>query len=555
MAFVPSLPLNRCGFKSTLKDYNLSSKTSTRTVVKPKQLKTIMTAKPSPTYKTAEYGTFSQSNSLPHCLLDNRVVIAGGGPAGLFTAISLHTLGVRQITVLERIQYNSPCDLQRSYVFGLSERGRKAMSKISGLLEHLLQSAPISKDYFRCEIDLTEAVPPAAMTMEMSKYGKNYTPATLFFRPTYMKSMFNFVQEHCSEVEIIDGVTIEDVTFSNDGGGISTIHYSRVGDAEKHCISTNALIACDGKNSPVVRALRLADQTIVRSPHGFEASYKKSRSSGKLARSLVVGRNIFDHIESVRKDLGTTCWTRARGVGCSMDILPMLEEDLQQYGGLSALISDEKDAPIWQLNSVEEAYCFFEKSFPALDVRKHISEDSLMSFILGRSVEFPFITLRPSMAAKVGDAGGVIIIGDASHAVPPDLGQGLNAAIEDVNVIAATAMEVGLHANFGDLAYQFHSNRIDDITSMAEMCSYVSFIGVSRLKRLENSIRSFLADTIPALFDQPFFFYLGLGYPYAQVKRRQRSTTYKIIFLLAVCAGVLIAILVQLAMIVVTFLS
>lgn len=514
-----------------------------------------MTTKTSPTYNTAEYGTFSQSSSLPHCLLDNRVVIAGGGPAGLFAAISLHTLGVRQITVLERIQYNSPCDLQRSYVFALSERGRIAKSKIPGLLEHVIQSSSTPKNYFRSEIDLSQPVPPAAMTMEMSKYAKNFTPATMFFRPTYMKSMLSFVQEHCSDVEVIDGVTIEDVSFSNDYGGISTIQYSRSGESEKHSISTNALIACDGKNSPVVKALQRADQTIVRSPHGFDAQYTKSRAAGKVARSLVVGRDIFEHVEAVRKDLGSSCWTRVKGVGCNLDIFPMLEEDLQQIGGLLAFISDEQEAPIWQLNSVEEAYSFFEKSFPSVDVRHHISEDSLTSFILGKSVEFPFITLRSSMGAKVGDAGGVLIVGDAAHAVPPDLGQGLNAAIEDVNVLTATAMEVDSHANFGDLAYQFHNNRIDDITSMTEICSYVGFLGVSKFRKLDNTIRSFLGKKVPALFDPPFFVFLSVGYPYAQVKRRQRSMTYKMIFLSVVCACVLVAILVQLAKMTLGFLG
>lgn len=514
-----------------------------------------MTTKSSPTYSTAEYGTFSQSNNLPHCLLDNRVVIAGGGPAGLFAAISLHTLGVRQITILERILYNSPCDLQRSYVFALSERGRKAMSKIPGLLEHLMQSSSTPKYYFRCEMDLSQPVPPAAMTVEMSKYAKNFTPATMFFRPTYMKSMLNFVQEHCSEVEFIDGVTIEDVSFSNDGGGFSTVRYSRYGEAETHSISTNALIACDGKNSPVVRGLQQADSTIVRSPHGFDAQYTKSRAAGKLGRSLVVARDIFEQVEGVRKDLGSTCWTRVQGVECGLDIFPMLEEDLQQIGGLLAFISDHPGAPIWQLNSVEEAYSFFEKSFPSVDVRRHISEDSLTSFILGRSVEFPFITLRSSMAAKVGDAGGVLLVGDAVHAVPPDLGQGLNAAIEDVNVLTATAMEVDSNANFGDLAYQFHNNRIDDITSMTEICSYAGFLGISKFKKLDNTIRAFLGKKLPALFDPPFFVFLSLGYPYAQVKRRQRSMTYKMIFLAFVCACVLVAILVQLGMMTLGFLG
>lgn len=487
----------------------------------------------------AGYGSFSQSDRIHHSLQNTRVVIAGGGPAGLFAAISLHKLGVRHITVLERTLYDAPFDVQRSYVFALGQRGRRAISGIPGLLEHLLQSSSAPEGYLQCTIQANEDMYSTARTVDMSKVMKNFTPGTIFFRPTYMKSLAKFVRERCSDVDIVQGATIEHVQFSGEDGGISKVHYRRSYETEMERIDANLLIACDGKTSVVVKALQQADETIVRSPYGFGARYTKSHTHGWKGRSLIAGKNIFAHVEGIPENVTSKCMTIVKGVNCTWIIGPMLDEDIEALDGLLVFLAAPGDDAVWQLQSVEQAYIFFEKAFPCINVREHITKESICSFVNGRNVEYPMITLRHSMGAKVGKAGGVVVIGDAAHAVPPDLGQGLNSSVEDVTVLAATATAaeiVGRHSTtWGDIAYQFHDNRVSDIKCMTEICGFSLMSKVSKFKRafmqVDVLVRNVLSERLPALFDPPFFVPLSSSRPYSEVRRSQKYMTWKIILL------------------------
>lgn len=501
--------------------------------------------------ESAEYGTFSTSSSIPTCLLHDKVVIAGGGPAGLLAAISLHTVGVPNITVLERENYDSSFDLQRSYVFALGARSRTATSKIPGLLEHLLQFTPAPNGYKTGQLDASVpgslSVTPSMRTLFL----KNFIPGTLFFRPRLMMALLQFIREHCSDVEVISNATVEDVTFSKENGGMSTvryIHHNADDDNAEECfIDANLLIACDGVNSAVVNSLKVADPSLVQSPHGFEATFFDTQASNRKGRSLIVGEAIFDDVENAPDDITSKYWIFFEGTNKKVGsfMLPLLKEDCDDIGGLLVTVIADNDDPLWKLQSIEEGYRYFEKQYPALDIRANVTEHAMKNFLFGRIVKFPVIRQRHSMGARVGDVGGVIVLGDAAHAVPPDIGQGLNCSIEDVDAMVTGATELASDASHGDLAYLFHEKRIDHSRALAKLAVYGSITNKPKwmlpIFFYDVTMRNALYDRFPKLFDPPFQSLLSRSVPYAEVVRRQRVMTVKM-FVINLFIGALIVI-------------
>ena len=85
---------------------------------------------------------------------------------------------------------------------------------------------------------------------------------------------------------------------------------------------------------------------------------------------------------------------------------------------------------------------FLEDSFPQLDLSLFVADEELDRFAKSKGGLFPMPQHANSMTATLNDGGpdsagdqgtkGVVLVGDALHSFPPDLGQGVNSGLEDV---------------------------------------------------------------------------------------------------------------------------
>jgi 2-polyprenyl-6-methoxyphenol hydroxylase-like FAD-dependent oxidoreductase len=99
----------------------------------------------------------------------------------------------------------------------------------------------------------------------------------------------------------------------------------------------------------------------------------------------------------------------------------------------SANIIRPADHPIWTLKTAESLYTFLEKSFPQLDIRAVISADQADAFVRIEPGRFPVPQYARHLHQSLGASTmQVLLIGDAAHAFPPDLGMGVNSALEDL---------------------------------------------------------------------------------------------------------------------------
>jgi len=77
---------------------------------------------------------------------------------------------------------------------------------------------------------------------------------------------------------------------------------------------------------------------------------------------------------------------------------------------------------------------YFQKAYPRFDFDKLISDGEWDRFAKAQGTRFPHCQRTEGLAAWDKSTGtcGVALVGDACHAFPPDIGQGVNAGLMDV---------------------------------------------------------------------------------------------------------------------------
>lgn len=75
---------------------------------------------------------------------------------------------------------------------------------------------------------------------------------------------------------------------------------------------------------------------------------------------------------------------------------------------------------------------------------------------------------RPKARSRSGGSGtSVVLIGDAAHSFPPDLGQGVNSALEDVVVLEGALEDAGDDPAAAANLYQ--ERRLQDAAALAKI--------------------------------------------------------------------------------------
>ena len=98
------------------------------------------------------------------------------------------------------------------------------------------------------------------------------------------------------------------------------------------------------------------------------------------------------------------------------------------------------DHEVWNIRNGNAMREYFQKSFPRMNFSNDvggggglISSQEWDRFAKAEGTRFPFCQYSEGMAAWDEDGtSGVALVGDAIHAFPPDIGQGVNAGLMDV---------------------------------------------------------------------------------------------------------------------------
>lgn len=122
-----------------------------------------------------------------------------------------------------------------------------------------------------------------------------------------------------------------------------------------------------------------------------------------------------------------------------MWLLPLPADAIERHGGgLLATIVLPPDHEIWQFNDVDGMYEEVGRNFAYMrkDVTEVVTREHMNQFVKGRFSTFPAISHLPAVASPINGVA-VIALDEAAHTMPPDMGQGLNALIEDVTILSS----------------------------------------------------------------------------------------------------------------------
>ena len=321
----------------------------------------------------------------------------------------------------------------------------------------------------------------------------NASPRTANAKADHILMRFSLTEcltNHVRSIDNIDaqfGVKTEAVEFLDDG--MAQITYTTA-DGERKAITTRCVIACDGKNSFVAKQVderaRENPGVYVTSNGTGEVSYQ-SASHDVGAKSVVMDPDFVESLgtepDSVDEipPFETTRFEGSKNEHMQkpfvMSIFPNPRQIVPKIGGFLASILILPGHPIGEVDNVEKAYELFEANFPKLDVRKVISESSMHQFVSTKATLFGKTRRRLSLTCRSPEGkAGVIFLGDSAHSFPPDLGLGVNTALQKMQLIFVdTLTAAGPSSSVGEVMKRYEEERETEITALIEDTSKISF--------------------------------------------------------------------------------
>ncbi len=146
-----------------------------------------------------------------------------------------------------------------------------------------------------------------------------------------------------------------------------------------------------------------------------------------------------------------------------------------------------------ELDTPEAVLQFFHQHFPEVSQRMPFSEAE--AFLKRSSSRV--LTIRCN---RYHNGDSVLLVGDAAHSVSPSLGQGCNAALEDVAIVDNLLDEYA--DNWAKAIAQFTVRRKADAHALVELSDY-SYPSSPKLG-IEFALREKLAKTLHQLFPNRF---------------------------------------------------
>jgi kynurenine 3-monooxygenase len=153
------------------------------------------------------------------------------------------------------------------------------------------------------------------------------------------------------------------------------------------------------------------------------------------------------HSETLCAVRGVHTGTRQR---VSLGMLPVKDPNMIRPVNVITRPNHE----IWQMNTGADAKAWMTRAFPRLDWNVLVDDAEWERFAVSKGTTFPYCqrsngglavhnsksnsgsSLSSSSSSNNNNNNnndcGVVLVGDAAHAFPPDIGQGINAGLQDV---------------------------------------------------------------------------------------------------------------------------
>ena len=394
-----------------------------------------------------------------------KVAIIGAGPSGLLLAHYLLERNEQyQIDVYEKRNdpRRIPVSKSRTFPIALNGRGMNALRQIPdleaailaisveiwGTIVHNQNGKPrvISRPKPLIALDRTDLIKILLDTLEKK----------------FDNSHINFhFQWPCTQVNFAE----KTLTFQNQTSL----------DPQNFTVDYDLLIGADGARS-VVRSHFLDTPLFELEQKCIADDYKSISLPSGINEKLNI-RLEPDKVHTWRLNDGT--------------VVILLK---QLNGAVSGVIHfPRENNQVVTLASEEDVLHFFQQNFP--EVGQLMPESEAAAFL-----KRPIATTLTIRCSHYHYSDSVLLIGDAAHAVSPALGQGCNAALEDVVILNQLLDEYA--DNLRLALEQFTTRRLPDTHAVVELSN--NTLPLSRSLYMEFIIRERLAKVLHRFFPKWF---------------------------------------------------
>ncbi len=467
-----------------------------------------------------------------------QILIVGAGPAGFATALMLAKRGWENITVLEKRPTADYYEPDKSFNYLIDGRGQKFTDYI-GITEGLINNGVASTDFY-----LTKITPDGnRKTLKLPIVDPNRKAAYWITRQTFVNLLYQEIEKNWQDsiTVIFNAKCLEINKTINEESKIEEIKaIAQIENNEKIEFQPFLLIGCDGINSIVRSTLKQWDK----SPSSkFEMNYFPSASSGLRYKILTLPPKF--PLDEQGEELTTSEMAYAvrsafkdRKKSISMGLLPVKDPDEVRSANIITLPNHN----LWELKNGEEMHNFLIKSFPQLPINKIVSSQEAQRFAVTEGGEFPIPQYCDGFYSKLNNEVFIVLLGDAIHSFPPDLGQGVNSALEDVYTLNE-ALERSDN-NFVEALPLYESLRLPDTKALIRLMQvgypwqYNQAPVRKKLWNINFLLRLSLSKILPFLITPPAFFMIqNHQLSYSEILNKAERTTRILYGLITILLG------------------